>query len=97
MRLLITTQQSSVVSRGFGRSKKFASGDIGEVTPEIEDRLEILLRVCNRARLHFLAIGDSRGVDCFQHMADEVALLRRAIIDSEMRSVRYRGRRTQAH
>lgn len=46
-----------------------------QIPGEVGGRLEVLLRISRRGRLYFESKKDSRGVDLFQHMEDEIGWL----------------------
>jgi hypothetical protein len=42
------------------------------LSSEVEERLRILQRICARGRNYFLMIDNSKGIDMFEHMEQEV-------------------------
>jgi hypothetical protein len=43
--------------------------------PEIQERIDILRRICDRARVIAVSRKDSLYVDIFQHLLNEIALI----------------------
>ena len=45
------------------------------MNPQVAERLQVLRRIADRGQNHALSYEDTHGVDCWQHLQNELAVL----------------------
>jgi hypothetical protein len=55
----------------------------GEMKSILESRFEILERICTRGRNYFAEKKETYGVDLFEHIENEIRLLKEVCLESD--------------